>query len=126
MFSWTVQELGHAGDVEAGPRVVERLHDGRVAVGLDRVIDLHARQVLAELRVVLAQHFVVHHDKRRAVRLGQAKQRLLIHGFSARVNHGHSSTSCRLANAGITVAGASAGTRVLRHLGSIPCPNLLP
>ena len=29
--------------------VVKRLHDGRIAVGLDRVVDLHARQVLAEL-----------------------------------------------------------------------------
>ena len=36
-------------------RFVERLHDLRVAVGLDRVVDLHARQVLPELRVVLAQ-----------------------------------------------------------------------
>ena len=73
------QELGHAGDVETRTRLVERPHDLRGAVGLDRVIDLHARQVLAELRVVLPQHLVVHDDERRAVRLRQAKQRLLVH-----------------------------------------------
>src|SRR5262249_48482745 len=38
------QKLSHAGDVEAGPHVVKRLHDGGGAVGLDRVVDLYARQ----------------------------------------------------------------------------------
>ena len=74
------QELGHAGDVEARARLVEGPHDLRGAVGLDGVIDLHARQVLAELRVVLPQHLVVHDDERRAVRLCQPKQRFLVHG----------------------------------------------
>ena len=75
------QELGHAGDVETGSGIVERLHDRRVAVGLDRVVDLHARQILAELVVVFAQHLVVHDDQRRAVLLGQLKQCLLVHDF---------------------------------------------
>ena len=48
-----VQKLGHTRDVEAGPGIVERLHDGWVAVGLDRVIDLHARQVLTKLRIII-------------------------------------------------------------------------
>ena len=69
------QELRDAGDVEARARLVERPHDLRGAVGLDRVVDLHARQVLPELRVVLPQHLVVDDDERRAVRLGQPKQR---------------------------------------------------
>ena len=73
------QELGHAGDVEARARFVERPHDLRRAVGLDGVVDLHARQVLAELRVVLPQRLVVDDDERRAVGLCQPKQRFLVH-----------------------------------------------
>ena len=41
------EELGHRGHVEAGAGLVERLDDGRVGVGLDRVVGLHARQVPA-------------------------------------------------------------------------------
>ena len=41
------EELGHGGHVEAGPRLVERLDDRRVGVGLDRVICLHAGQAAA-------------------------------------------------------------------------------
>ncbi len=74
------QKLGHAGDVETGARAVERLHDSRVVVRFNRVVDLDARQILSELRVVFPQRFVVHDDDRRAVFFGQLKQRLLVHG----------------------------------------------
>jgi hypothetical protein len=74
-----VQELGHAGDVETGSGIVERLHDRRVVVSLDRIVDLDARQVLAELLVIFPQHFMVHDHNRRAVLLGQLNQFLLFH-----------------------------------------------
>jgi hypothetical protein len=35
--------------------------------------------VTAELRVVVAQHFVIDDDERRAVGLGEAKKSLLVH-----------------------------------------------
>ncbi len=72
-----VQELGHAGDVETGSGIVERLHDRGVVVSLDRIVDLHARQVLSELLVVFPKHLMVHDDERRAVFLGQLKQSFL-------------------------------------------------
>ena len=40
-------ELGHRGHVEAGPRLVQRPDDGRIGIGLHRVVGLHARQPLA-------------------------------------------------------------------------------
>ena len=40
-------ELGHRGHVEAGPRLVQRLDDGRIGIGLHGVVRLHARQLLA-------------------------------------------------------------------------------
>ena len=49
------------------PGLVEGLDDGRVGVGLDGVVGLHAGQVLLELGVVAAQFVVVHHEQRRAV-----------------------------------------------------------
>jgi len=73
------QELRHARDVEAGSRLVERPHDLGRAVGLDRVIHLHARQVLPELCVVVPQHLVVHDDERCAVCFCQFEQRSLVH-----------------------------------------------
>ena len=74
-----VQELGDARDVEAPACLIERPHDLRRAVGLDRVVDLRARNVLAKFRVVVAQHLVVDDDEGCAVRLGQPKQRSLVH-----------------------------------------------
>ena len=65
-------ELGHRGHVEAGPRLVERPHDGRIGIGLHGVVGLHARQVLLELGVVRARiSVVIDHEQRRAV-LGDA------------------------------------------------------
>ena len=71
MFSWTMPELGHGGDVEARARLVERLDDGGVGVGLDGVVGLHAREVALELGVVAAELVMVHHEQRRAVLLGE-------------------------------------------------------
>ena len=62
-----VQELRHRRDVERGTLLIERANDRGVGVGLDRVVDLHARQVLAEGRVVAAQLIVVDDEERRAV-----------------------------------------------------------
>ena len=73
------QELGHAGDVETGSGIVERLHNRGVAVGLDRIVDLHARQELSELLVVFPQHLMVHDNQRCAVLLSQLKQCLGVH-----------------------------------------------
>jgi hypothetical protein len=60
-------ELRHRGHVEAGPGLEERLHDGRVGVGLHRVVGLHAGEVLPEGRVVLPQLVVIDDEERRPV-----------------------------------------------------------
>ena len=73
------EEFRDAGHVEARAGFIERPHDLRRAIGLDGVIDLHARQVLPELAVVLAQNLVIDDDQRRPVGLGQPKQSFLVH-----------------------------------------------
>ena len=77
------QEFGDAGHVEAGTQVIERLDDSRIAIGLHGIVNLYPRQILAELGVIIPQGLVIDDEQRRAVGLGQAKQRLLIHDFSA-------------------------------------------
>jgi hypothetical protein len=75
------EKLRHAGHVETGAHLVERLDDGGVGVGLDGVIGLDARQVLLELEVVGPQDLVVHHKQRRAVLLGQPLQKPQVRHF---------------------------------------------
>ena len=74
MFSWTSMNSGHGGHVEAGARLVEGPHDGRIGVGLDRVVGLHAGQVFLELCEVAAELVVVDHEQRRAVLAGQLQR----------------------------------------------------
>jgi hypothetical protein len=76
------QELRHAGHIEAGPNLVKRLYDGWVAIRLDGVVDLDARKMLAKLRIIVAQDFVIDNNQGRAVRFGKAQQGFLVHGFS--------------------------------------------
>ena len=64
-------KLGHRGHVETRAGFVKRLDDRRIGIRLHRVVRLHARQVLLERRVVLAQFVVVDDEQRRAVFLGQ-------------------------------------------------------
>ena len=69
-------ELGHGGHVEAGARLEQGAHDPRVGVGLDRVVGLHARQVLLEGGVVAPNLAMVHHEKRGSMLLGQLLEKL--------------------------------------------------
>ena len=54
-------ELRQRRHVKARARLVKRPHDGRLGVGFDGEVALHARQMLAE-RGVVAADFVVIHD----------------------------------------------------------------
>jgi len=73
------QEFGDAGDIEARARLVERSDDFRRAVGLHGVVDLHPRQILAELGVVVAQRLVIDDNERRPVSLRESKERAFVH-----------------------------------------------
>src|SRR5262245_2765129 len=77
-------EFGDARHVEAGSRLVKLPDNRRVAVGLHRVIDLDAWQVLPELCIILTQHLVIHDEKRRAPSSGKPQQSSLIHIFLLR------------------------------------------
>ena len=77
-----VLKLRHRGDIEARANFVKRPHDGRIGIGLDRVVSLHARQIFFEHRVVRAQFGVVHDEQRRAVLGGEFFQRGLGNHFS--------------------------------------------
>ena len=76
-------ELLHAGDVETPAKLVERLHDRRITVDLDGVVDLHARKVLAEEGIVFPQFGVVDDEEGRAMFLGEVEEGFLVH-FSQR------------------------------------------
>ena len=69
-----VLELRHGRDVETRARLIKRLYDLRVGVGLHRVVGLDARQVFFEHRVIGAQFVVINHEQRRAVSGGQFLQ----------------------------------------------------
>ena len=78
-------ELGEGGHVEARPALEERLDDGRIRVGLHRVVGLDPGEVLPEVGVVPPERRVVHHEERRAVLAGELLQlRRGDHGRSGR------------------------------------------
>ena len=73
-------KLLHARHIKAAAEFVERVDNGRIAVDLHGVVDLNARKVLAERRVVPAEFGMVDDKQRRAVLLGQLEQCSRGHG----------------------------------------------
>ena len=69
-------ELGHGRHVEAGARFEQGAHNPGVGVGLDRVVGLHARQVLPEGGVVAPNFAMVDHEKRGSMLLGELFEKL--------------------------------------------------
>ena len=62
-------------DIETGARLEQGPDNFRIGVGLDRVIGLHARQVLLKGGVVAPQFCVIHYKQRRAVFSGEPLER---------------------------------------------------
>jgi hypothetical protein len=64
-------EFRHGRHIEAGARTKQRVDDVWIGVGLDRVVGLHARQVLAEHGVVAPNLAMIDDEKWRAVLVGE-------------------------------------------------------
>ena len=58
--------LARRGQIEEGALLDHRAHDGRVRHGLERVVQVHARQRLAQLAKLLPYPLAVEDDERRA------------------------------------------------------------
>ena len=77
MFSWTMLNSGIEATSKLAPARNSVLTMAGIGVGLDRVVGLHARQVLAEHGVVAPDLAVIDHEERRAVLLGELPELLL-------------------------------------------------
>ena len=88
-------KLLDARHVEAAAELVEGLHDRRVGVDLDRVVDLDAGKMPAEEGVVAAQFGVVDDEQGRAVLLDEFEERLLIHAWCLPSGNGWTETAGR-------------------------------